>query len=281
MNSIELYSYAKINLRLDILRKRADGYHDIRTVLQKVSLRDELCITISHKGIKVICDNHQVPVNEGNLAYTAAQAILTRYRVKDGVSISIKKNIPLAAGLGGGSSNAASTLVGINQLFGLGISTQELMKIGRDVGADVPFFIFGDAALATGIGDRLDKIEIIPKLWLLLITPDIQISTAWAYRSLRMGLTSKPINTNIPNCINHLTEIITILSNDLERVVIPRYPIIQNIKEELIERGAQGSLMSGSGSTVFGIFSSEDEAQEAYAQLTTHNNWHLQLSQSI
>ena len=281
MDSIALYSHAKINLRLDILRKRADGYHDIRTLLQKVSLRDELRIAIAKRGIKVMCDNHQVPINEDNLAYTAAQTILNRYKVKDGVNISIKKNIPIAAGLGGGSSNAASTLIGINQLFGLGISKQELIKIGSDIGADVPFFIFCDTALATGIGDRLEKIDIIPKLWLLLITPDIQISTAWAYRSLRMGLTSKPINTNIPNCITHLTEITTILSNDLEKVVIPRYPIIQRIKEELINKGAKGSLMSGSGSTVFGIFSSEDEAKEAHAQLMTYSDWHVQLSQNI
>ena len=281
MDSIALYSHAKINLRLDILRKRADGYHDIRTLLQKVSLRDELRIAIAKRGIKVMCDNHQVPINEDNLAYTAAQTILNRYKVKDGVNISIKKNIPIAAGLGGGSSNAASTLIGINQLFGLGISKQELIKIGSDIGADVPFFIFCDTALATGIGDRLEKIDIIPKLWLLLITPDIQISTAWAYRSLRMGLTSKPINTNIPNCITHLTEITTILSNDLEKVVIPQYPVIQRIKAELINKGAKGSLMSGSGSTVFGIFSSEDEAKEAHAQLMTYSDWHVQLSHNI
>lgn len=281
MNSIELFSHAKINLRLDIVRKRKDGYHDIRTLFQKVSLRDELRITTSGNSIKVECDNHQVPANEGNLAYTAAQAILSQYGIKDGVSISIKKNIPLAAGLGGGSSNAASTLLGINQLFGLGASTRELMRIGRDIGADVPFFIFGKTALATGIGDRLEKIEITPKLWLLLITPGIQISTAWAYSNLRMGLTSRPINTNIPNCINHLTEIISLLSNDLEKAVIPRYPIVKSIKEDLLNKGAKGSLMSGSGSTVYGIFSSEDEAKEAYGQLTNHSDWQVHLSQSI
>ena len=281
MNSIELFSHAKINLRLDIVRKRKDGYHDIRTLFQKVSLKDELRITTSGSSIKVECDNHQVPANEGNLAYTAAQAILSQYGIKDGVSISIKKNIPIAAGLGGGSSNAASTLLGINQLFGLGASTRELMRIGRNIGADVPFFIFGKTALATGIGDRLEKIEITPKLWLLLITPGIQVSTAWAYSNLRMELTSRPINTTISNCINHLTEIISLLSNDLEKVVIPRYPIVKNIKEELLNKGAQGSLMSGSGSTVYGIFSSEDEAKEAYGQLTNHSDWQVQLSQSI
>ena len=281
MKSIELSSHAKINLRLDIVRKRKDGYHDIRTLLQKVSLKDELSLTPSSGGIKVTCDNHQVPANEGNLAYAAAQAILNQHEIKDGVSISIKKTIPIAAGLGGGSSNAASTLIGINQLFGLGVSSQGLMQIGKDIGADVPFFIFGKTALATGIGDRLEKIDLLPKLWLLLITPGIQISTAWAYKNARMGLTSKPINTNIPNYINHLAEIISLLSNDLEKAVIPHYPIIKNIKEELLDKGAKGGLMSGSGSTVYGIFSNEDEAKEAFGQLKAPSNWQVHLSHTI
>ena len=281
MKSIELSSHAKINLRLDIVRKREDGYHDIRTLLQKVSLKDELSITPSSGGIKVKCDNHQVPANEGNLAYAAAQAIFNQHGIKDGVSISIKKNTPIAAGLGGGSSNAASTLIGINQLFGLGVSSQELMQIGKDIGADVPFFIFGKTALATGIGDRLETIDLLPKLWLLLITPGIQISTAWAYKNARMGLTSRPINTNIPNCINHLAEVISLLSNNLEKAVIPQYPIIKNIKEELLDKGAKGSLMSGSGSTVYGIFSSEDEAKEAFGQLKAPSDWQVHLSHTI
>ncbi len=281
MNRIELFSHAKINLRLDILCKRADGYHDIRTVFQKVSLRDELHIAISKRGIEVTCDNPQVPVNEGTLAYKAAQSMLNQYNIKDGVSIVIKKNIPVAAGLGGGSSNAASTIMGINQLFGLGATKQELMKTGSTIGADVPFFIFGKTALATGIGDKLETIEVTPKLWLLLITPDIPISTSWAYSNLRMGLTNKHINITISSYINHLSEIITMLSNDLEKVAIPRYPIIQKIKDELINKGAIGSLMSGSGSTVFGIFSSEDEAKEAYTQLKTNSDWQVHLCCTI
>lgn len=281
MNTIELSSHAKINLRLDIVRKREDGYHDIRTLLQKVSLKDELSITPSSSGIKVTCDNHQVPANEGNLAYTAAHAILNQHGIKDGVSISIKKTIPIAAGLGGGSSNAASTLIGINQLFGLGANSQELMRIGKDIGADVPFFIFGETALATGIGDRLEKIEMVPTLWLLLVTPGIQISTAWAYKNARMGLTSKSINTNIPNCINHFTDVIPLLSNDLEKAVISQYPIIKSIKEELLDKGAKGSLMSGSGSTVYGIFSSEDEAKEAHGQLKAPSDWQVHVSHTI
>ena len=281
MKRIELTSHAKINLRLDVLRKRADDYHDIRTVFQKVSLRDELRIVISKRSIDVTCDRPQVPANEGNLAYKAAQSILNQYNIKDGVSINIKKNIPVAAGLGGGSSNAASTLMGMNQLFGVGATKQELMKIGSTLGADVPFFIFGRTALATGIGDKLETIEVNPKLWLLLITPDIPISTSWAYRNLRMELTNKPINITIPNCINHLSEIMSMLSNDLEKVAIPRYPTIQEIKDELINKGAKGSLMSGSGSTVFGIFSSEDEAKKAYTQFKTNRDWQVNICHTI
>ena len=281
MKTIELFSHAKINLRLDVLRKRADGYHDIPTIFQKVSLRDELQIAISKRGIDVTCDHPQVLANENNLAYKAAESILNRYNVKDGVRIEIKKNIPVAAGLGGGSSNAAYTLMGINQLFELGATKQELMKIGSILGADVPFFIFDNAALATGIGDRLETIEVNPKLWLLLVTPDIPISTSWAYRNFRMGLTNKPINIIILSCINHLSEIISILSNDLEKVVIPRYPVIQTIKDELINKGAKGSLMSGSGSTVSGIFPSEDEAKEAYTQLKTNSNWKVNICHTM
>jgi len=281
MKSITLPSHAKINLRLEIVRKRDDGYHDIKTLLQKVSLSDEIYLSTIPTGITVVCDHPQVPANETNLAYAAAQALLSRYHLKDGIAISIKKNIPVAAGLGGGSSNAATTLAGINQLFALGASTEELMKIGSAIGADVPFFLFGNTALATGIGDKLETIHLTPPLWLLLITPPLQVSTTWAYRTFRMGLTSIRNNINIPTCINHLTALLTLLSNDLEKVVIPRYPVIQTIKEELFQRGARGSLMSGSGSTVYGIFSTKEEAQEALAQLKGHREWKIQLTSSM
>ncbi|MHC5077361.1 MAG: 4-(cytidine 5'-diphospho)-2-C-methyl-D-erythritol kinase [Planctomycetota bacterium] len=261
MNSIELTSHAKVNLRLDILGKRSDGYHEIRTVFQKISLADELSITIAKSGIEIACDHPQVPVDETNLAYRAAHILLTKYKIGDGVSISIKKRIPLAAGLGGGSSNAAATLMGINQLFALGLHPQELMSIGKD--------------------NKLEPLEVIPPLWFLLITPDFPISTAWAYGNVRRGLTNRNNNITIPQCINHLQDVITILSNDLEHVVIPRYPLIQEIKDALLAEGAKGSLMSGSGSTVFGIFESEAGAQAAYDRLKSHTDWQLQLSKKV
>ena len=281
MNSIELISYAKVNLRLDILGKRPDGYHEIRTVFQKISLADEMSIAIAKSGIEITCDHPHVPVNETNLAYRAAHILLNKHKVQDGVNISIKKRIPIAAGLGGGSSNAASTLMGINQLFELGMNPQELMRTGKDIGADVPFFIFGESALATGIGEKMEPLEVVPPLWFLLITPDFPISTAWAYRNTRRGLTKTNNNTIIPKCINHLQDVITILSNDLEHVVIPRYPLIQEIKDALLAEGAKGSLMSGSGSTVFGIFESEAGAQEAFSQIKRQKNWQVHVSQKV
>jgi 4-diphosphocytidyl-2-C-methyl-D-erythritol kinase len=281
MNTIELISYAKVNLRLDILGKRDDGYHEIRTVFQKISLADDLSIAIAKSGIEITCDNPRVPLDETNLAYRAAHSLLNKHKIRDGVSISIKKRIPIAAGLGGGSSNAASTLMGINQLFALGMNPQELMRTGKDIGADVPFFIFGESALATGIGDKLEPLEVMPPLCFLLITPDFPISTAWAYRNVRRGLTNTNNNITIPKCINHLQDVITLLSNDLEHVVIPRYPLIQEIKDALLAEGAKGSLMSGSGSTVFGIFESEAGAKEAFIQIKAQKNWQVHLSQKV
>lgn len=281
MHSIELFSHAKVNLRLDILGKRPDGYHDIRTVFQKITLGDELSIAIAKSGIVVECDNLQVPDNEKNLAFAAARKLLERHKIKDGLRIAIKKRIPVAAGLGGGSSNAAATLMGINQLFELGITDEELMGIGRTIGADVPFFIFGNSARATGIGDILDPLILNPRFWLLLITPDIPISTAWAYGNIRRGLTNSLNNITIPKCINHLSEVIALLSNDFEKVVIPHHPVIQTIKDELLDKGARGSLMSGSGSTVFGIFENEEEAKEALNQIKASKNWKVNISQKV
>ena len=281
MNCLQLFSPAKVNLRLDILGKRPDGYHDIRTIFQKISLGDDLTLAIIKSGIEVACDNPQVPCGEGNLAHAAAKMLVSRYDIKDGIRVTIKKRIPVAAGLGGGSSNAASTLAGINQLFGLGLSNRDLMVMARDLGADVPFFLFGSSAIATGIGDVLQAISIHPKLWFLLVTPDIQISTAWAYQNVRRGLTNGTVNITIPSCINDIAEIIAILSNDLEKVVLPRFPILQDIKDALRNHGALGCLMSGSGSTVFGLFTSEEKARLALGQLNMPSAWHMSVCRGI
>jgi 4-diphosphocytidyl-2-C-methyl-D-erythritol kinase len=273
MNRIELFSPAKVNLRLDILGRRPDGYHDIRTIFQKISLGDDLTFSAIKSGIEVACDNPLIPTNEGNLAHAAAKMIVTRYAIKDGIRIAIKKRTPVAAGLGGGSSNAASTLAGINQLFGLGLSNRDLMDMARELGADVPFFLFGRSAIGTGIGEKLRAISIHPELWFLLVNPDIQISTAWAYQNVRRGLTNGADNITIPSRIDDLAQIIAILSNDLEKVVLPRFPILQDIKGALRKHGALGCLMSGSGSTVFGIFDGKEKAMLALGQLDMPSAW--------
>lgn len=273
MKSIELFSPAKVNLRLDILGKRPDGYHEIRTIFQKISLGDNLTLTVISSGIEVTCDNPLVPTNHGNLAHAAAKMLLSRYAIREGIRITIKKRIPMAAGLGGGSSNAAFTLSGINKLFDLGLKDEELMTMARTLGADVPFFIFGNSALGTGIGDVLQAISIQPKLWFLLVTPDVRISTAWAYQNVRRGLTNRAVNITIPSCIHATHEIIAMLSNDLEQVVFPRFPLLRNIKDMLREKGALGCLMSGSGSTVYGIFPSEEKARLALEKLDAPPAW--------
>jgi 4-diphosphocytidyl-2-C-methyl-D-erythritol kinase len=281
MNHLELFSPAKVNLRLDILGKRPDGYHDIRTVFQKVTLGDDLTLAVIKSGIEVQCDDPRIPCSDANLAHAAAQILLSRYAIKDGIRITIKKRIPVAAGLGGGSSNAASTLSGINQLFGLGLHNQDLMTMAKDLGADVPFFLFGSSAIGTGIGDVLQAISIHPKLWFLLVTPDLQISTAWAYQNVRRGLTNGAVNITIPPCIHDISEIIAILSNDLEQVVLARFPLLQDIKDTLRNKGALGCLMSGSGSTVFGIFAGEEKARHALGQLDMPSTWHIFVCRGI
>jgi 4-diphosphocytidyl-2-C-methyl-D-erythritol kinase len=280
MNRIEQHSYAKINLRLDVLHKRTDGYHEVSTLMHRINLRDEIHISRGHNNLEIICSHPQVPADDTNLASIAARSLLNRYRIKEKVRIVIDKKIPVAAGLGGGSSNAAATLTGINQLFELGISKEDLLDVGTAIGADVPFFLFGKSAHATGIGEKLAPIEIIPQLWLLLVTPPIQIATPWAYSSLRRGLTNNAVNITIPKCIARIDQVISLLSNDLEEAVFARYPQISTVKDELIAKGAKGSLMSGSGSTVFGIFASEEEARAAHTQLKNHKEWQLNLCRS-
>ena len=271
--SASVCALPKINLYLDVLGKRPDGYHDIRTVFQKISLGDDVTLDRIKSGIEVACDNPLVPINEGNLAHAAAKMLVSRYAIKDGIRITIKKRIPVAAGLGGGSSNAASTLAGINQLFVLGLSNKDLMPMARDLGADVPFFLFGSSAIGTGIGDKLQAVSIQPKLWYLLVTPDVQISTAWAYQNVTRGLTNGAVNITIPSCIKTISEIIAILYNDLEKVVLPRFPLLQDIKDELRNKGALGCLMSGSGSTLFALFEEPSAARAAGVSLPSGTKW--------
>ena len=272
MNTLTLHAPAKINYLLDVIGKRADGYHDLRMIMQRVNLCDEITLTLTDTpGITVTCNAKGTPDGPGNIAWKAAQAMYQFIESDNGVHIEIIKKIPVAAGLGGGSSDAASVLMGMNSLFHLGLTEQKLMETGCKLGADVPFFIFKKSALAEGVGEKLTALHKMPKCWILLINSGVHVSTAWVYRSLR--LTSKDKLNNIPEFFDSVEDVVSILSNDLESVTISAFPVIADIKNRLLDLGAAGSLMSGSGPTVFGVFDSFEIAEAARHELTKGTNW--------
>ena len=269
---MQISAPAKVNYRLDVLGKRADGYHDLRMVMQRVDLCDDLEISLSElPGIRVACGKAGVPDGPGNIAWRAADALVKLSGQKVGIDIAITKRIPVAAGLGGGSSDAAAVLMGVNELLGLGLSQERLMEIGVKLGADVPFFIFKKPALAEGIGDRLTALDKVPALWVVLVNPGIHVSTAWVYQSLE--LTGKVDSAIIPRSYGNLDEVCAVLSNDLEPVTFARFPAVRELKEMLVAAGARGSLMSGSGSTVFGLFDDEGAAARAADEVVKGRGW--------
>ena len=279
---LRLPSHAKVNLRLEILRRREDGYHDLRSIFQKISLCDTVQVSLGHgKGISVTSDHPGIPDGPRNLAYRAARAILNEAGRGEGIRIEIEKRIPLGAGLGGGSSNAATTLMALNELVGAGFSRKELKAIGLKIGADVPFFLMDGAALGYGIGERLRRIEL-PQLWFVLIYPNFEVSTRWAYE--HAVLTKRQIHINLRRFVSSAKDISRILMNDLEEVVSRRYSQITEMKKALESAGARGALMTGSGPTVFGVFSTRGEAEEGYRNvrgLVKKMGWLVLRSQSL
>jgi 4-diphosphocytidyl-2-C-methyl-D-erythritol kinase len=273
-------SPAKINLILNILKKREDGYHDIATLMQRISLYDEVKFSLKGDTIAVRCPGSSLPENEENIVYSAAEAFFSYISYSSGVEITINKRIPIAAGLGGGSSNAAMTIVTLNDMTGSDCSQKELMEIGTKIGADVPFFIFGKTAWAFGIGDRLQIAENIPVMWFVLVNPGFEVSTKKVYEKLKLGLTKEIIKYSIPR-FTKVTQVSEKLFNDLEKVTLERYPVLSEIKELLMEYGALGSLMSGSGPTVFGVFTAEKNALNAAAELKKANVGSVYTAHSI
>jgi 4-diphosphocytidyl-2-C-methyl-D-erythritol kinase len=264
-DTIHLESPAKINLRLEILKKREDGYHELRTILQKINLHDLLHFSLKkERGISIKTNHPNIPVGKRNLVYQAVQSILKKSDYKGGVLIEIEKRIPLGAGLGGGSSNAATTLKAMNQLLKINLPKKELMAMGLEIGADVPFFFLEGAAIASGIGERLKKIEL-PGLWFVLIYPNFEVSTRWAYQNFI--LTKRRFHFNLHGLLRTPKEISNLLWNDLEEVVSRECPQIGVMKKMLYSAGALGALMTGSGPTVFGVFSEEGGASEAYKKV--------------
>jgi 4-diphosphocytidyl-2-C-methyl-D-erythritol kinase len=268
VESLHLRSPAKINLRLEILRKREDGYHELRTVFQKISLYDRLHFFLKkERGISIKVDHPGLPTGGKNLVYQAAQSLLKKSGYHGGVEIKIEKTIPLGAGLGGGSSNAATALMALNRLLRRGLSDRELMTLGVAIGADVPFFFFEGSAIGTGIGEKLKKVEL-PTLWYLLIYPGFEVSTRWAYQNF--VLTKKQFHFKFQKLFDTPERISQILLNDLEAVVSSEYPQIGLMKNILSSCGALGVLMTGSGPSVFGMFPTKEEATKAYRKV---KNW--------
>lgn len=280
MKSVKLKAPAKVNYRLDVLRKRPDGYHDLRMVMQRIGLCDEIEITLHDKpGIRVTCDREGVPDGPGNIAWRAAEAMLEQSAGLTGIEICVQKRIPVAAGLGGGSSDAATVLMGLNELLELNFPDEKLMEIGVKLGADVPFFIFKKTALAEGIGDKLSMVEGLPPVWLVLVNPNIHVSTQWVYQNLR--LTKKEDNYTLPRFYGLVDDVCSILSNDLEAVTIEKFPVISEIKEMLTSTGARGVLMSGSGPTVFAVFADEDSARCSFEVVSKVSGWKSFLTQTL
>jgi 4-diphosphocytidyl-2-C-methyl-D-erythritol kinase len=279
---ISKLSPAKVNLHLRVLGKRADGFHDISTLMQRISLYDEMIFSPAVHGITLSCPGSSIPENDNNIVYRAADALLSPLSHSPGVHITIKKKIPVAAGLGGGSSNAATALVTINDLMDFHHNTDDLMKIGTKIGADVPFFIFGKTAWASGIGDQLRTAENIPPLWFVLINPGFEISTEMVYESLNLRLTKRVVNYKCPE-LHTVDDIVKGLHNDLERVTLVIHPILRYFKNLLVQNGALGALMSGSGPTVIGIFTDEEGAVKAERALENAggNEWSIYRARSI
>ncbi len=256
---------AKVNLFLRVTGKRADGYHLLDSLMVPVSLSDELDIEVrsSGSGIVVVCDDPTVPGGKTNLAYRAAALLLQETGIKAEVIIHLHKMIPAGSGLGGGSSDAAAVLKGLNDLLALGLRQEELLALGARLGADVPFFISCRPARMGGVGEIVTPIEGLPALWLVVIVPTFAISTAWAYaRFDDLPSIESPLPVIEPFLRGHWP-LHDLLVNDLERAVLPHYSAIAHLKEELRHLGAGGAAMSGSGSAVFGMFRTEEEAQRA------------------
>jgi 4-diphosphocytidyl-2-C-methyl-D-erythritol kinase len=261
---------AKINLYLRIIHRRPDGYHDLETVMQKLELCDQLELRPAVSGVHLSCPDSSLPCNESNLVYRAALLYLEKARIANGVDIVLHKKIPVAAGLGGGSSDAAAILFGLNRLFGSGLAESDLLHLASRLGADVPFFVAAmDAARATGIGDQLHSAPSLKGCRVLLVNPGFPVSTKWVYENLALTTSGNPyILGREQNYLNYGDFLASCeplaVRNDLESVTIGRFPQLQNIKEELLESGADIALMSGSGPTIFGLFREEMLAVDCY-----------------
>ncbi len=268
-----LKAYGKVNLGLDVVRRREDGYHEVRMIMQTVGLYDRIDLTRKEQpGIALETNLYYLPDNENNLAYKAAKLLMDEFEIKEGVNIRIKKFIPVAAGMAGGSSDAAAVLFGVNKMFSLGLSLEELMKRGVRLGADVPYCLMRGTALSEGIGEILTPLDPAPQCQVLIAKPAVSVSTKFVYENLHVNQLPKTAHPDI-DCLMRAIEnrdlrtLAENMGNILETVTIPAHPVIQDIKDKMMSMGAVGAMMSGSGPTVFGLFMSPSRAEEAYEEM--------------
>lgn len=274
MNELNLKALAKINLGLDVLARRPDGYHEVRMVMQTIQLHDRIRMRrLRRQAIEVSTNLYYLPCNENNLVYKAAKLLMDEFQLPGGVAIELKKHIPVAAGMAGGSSDAAAVLFGMNLMFRLRLSRQQLMKRGVKIGADVPYCILRGTALAEGIGEELTVLPPAPKCPVLVAKPPISVSTKLVYENLRLEDTIHPDIDGILDAIRarDAEQMARRMGNVLETVTIPRYPVIRELKEVMMEHGAMNAMMSGSGPTVFGLFRDRKGAESAMTKLRTRD----------
>ncbi len=278
---MRLYSPAKINLFLNVTSKRPDGYHELVTILSRISLYDEINISHGTGKTSVSCIHPDVPEDDTNLAIRAAYTFFKAINTHEHINISIDKKIPVGAGLGGGSSNAATVLSWLNRYYGNPLSQEKLITIGLSIGADVPFFIFKKTAIASGIGEKLEPFENIMPFPVVLVFPGFNVSTGEVFKKMNLRLTKcekklKKILLRKKEC--NITEY---LCNDLETVTASMYPVISSIKNSLLSLGASAALMTGSGPTVFGLFSDHETARKAHAALMQNMDWQIFLADIV
>lgn len=268
---MRLQAFAKINLGLDVLGKREDGYHEVRMIMQTIRMYDQLDMRKSvEPGIHLTTNKKYIPVDENNLVWRAAKLMMDTCGIMEGVSIHLHKVIPVAAGMAGGSSDAAATLVGMNRLFHCGLSKEKLMELGVQIGADVPYCVLRGTALAEGIGEKLTVLPPMPDCWILIGKPGISVSTKYVYTTL--DLNTDTVHPDIDGMKKALEDgnlygITERMGNVLQDVTISAYPEVERIKEQMKTLGAVNAMMSGSGPTVFGIFDNEEKAQKACQKL--------------
>lgn len=264
-------AYAKINLGLDVLRRRSDGYHEVKMIMQTVDICDDLIFEKREEpGIGFRIEGSDLPADENNLVYRAAALLMEKQQIREGVSITLQKRIPIAAGMAGGSADAAAALRGLNELFEIGYSVEELKEFGVTLGADIPYCIQGGTMLSEGIGEILTQLSAPPTCHLVIAKPDIDVSTAFVYGRLQAdSLSFHPDIDGMAAALaaGDLKGITERMGNVLETVTVREYPVIDRLKRVMRELGAENALMSGSGPTVFGIYTEKEKAEKAAAAI--------------